>query len=144
MTEREILEWFARRAEPTASRLLGFRMREADPATGRVLVEFAASAEFCNPIGTVQGGFIAAMLDDAMSVAALVKSQMRLVVPTLEMKISFLAPVRPGPVLAEGRVLQLGKSSGFLEGRLNDMAGTLLATASATVRPVPAPWVVSG
>jgi acyl-coenzyme A thioesterase PaaI-like protein len=43
-----------------------------------------------------------------------------------------LAPVRPGPIYAIGRVLRRGKSVGFIEGELRDAEGTLLATSSST------------
>jgi uncharacterized protein (TIGR00369 family) len=133
----DIAARFAKLSPPAASRLLGFRLIEADREAGRVVAEFTARPDFCNPMGSVQGGFLAAMLDDAMAVAALVKSDFRHVVPTLEMKVSFLAAARPGPLTAEGRVVQLGRSIAFLEGRLSDPDGRLLATASATARLVP-------
>jgi len=48
--------------------------------------------------------------------------------------VNFLAPARPGPIIAEARVTQLGKTIAFVEGRLTAEDGTLLATASATER----------
>ena len=48
--------------------------------------------------------------------------------------MNFLAPARPGPIIAEARVTQLGKTIAFVEGRLTAEDGTLLATASATER----------
>jgi uncharacterized protein (TIGR00369 family) len=50
------------------------------------------------------------------------------------MTVSFLAPARPGPLVGEGQVIQLGKSVGFVEGRLMDHAGVLVARSTATVR----------
>jgi acyl-coenzyme A thioesterase PaaI-like protein len=48
-----------------AAALLGREVVEADKATGQVRVRFLAKHEFTNRHGTVQGGFLAAMLDAA-------------------------------------------------------------------------------
>ena len=47
---------------------------------------------------------------------------------------NFLAPARPGPIIGEARVTQLGKTIAFVEGRLTAEDGTLLATATAVER----------
>jgi acyl-coenzyme A thioesterase PaaI-like protein len=52
--------------------------------------------------------------------------------------VSFLSPARPGKLVGEGRVIQLGKSIAFLEGSLTDAAGTLIARATASARLVEA------
>src|SRR5262245_59437166 len=54
---------------PPAAKLLGWKLVEIHPEQGRVRVEFEARAEFLNPVGTVQGGILAAMLDDTMGPA---------------------------------------------------------------------------
>jgi acyl-coenzyme A thioesterase PaaI-like protein len=48
---------------PPAAQLLGFRLIEIDPEEGTIEVAFTATEQFLNPAGTVQGGFLAAMLD---------------------------------------------------------------------------------
>jgi acyl-coenzyme A thioesterase PaaI-like protein len=48
--------------------------------------------------------------------------------------VNFLAPAKPGPIIGEARVTQLGKTIAFVEGKLMAADGTLLATASATER----------
>jgi acyl-coenzyme A thioesterase PaaI-like protein len=52
--------------------------------------------------------------------------------------VNFLAPAKPGPIIVEANVTQLGKSIAFVEGRLTAADGTLLATASASTRLVEA------
>jgi uncharacterized protein (TIGR00369 family) len=71
-----------------------------------------------------------------MALAAVCMDDFRTVVPTLELKVSFLAPARPGRFVAEGQVLRKGKNVAFAEGRLFDGADELVATASATMRIV--------
>ncbi len=136
LTDAELIERFNRHTSPTGV-LLGFRMVECDSAAGRIRVAYEAKPEFCNPMGNVQGGFVAAMLDDAAAVAAVVKSGRRIIVPTLEFKVTFLAPAKVGALFAEGRCLKLGSRVAFLEGELFDPDGKLLARMSATAMPVP-------
>jgi uncharacterized protein (TIGR00369 family) len=89
---------------------------------------------FLNPAGIVQGGFLAAMLDSAMGASAVTGAgDRRIGVANTEMKISFLRPVRAGSKLTcTARVLKSGKVISFLEGRIVDEEGRLVATASSS------------
>ena len=58
-----------RRSPPPAAQLLGWELREIDPAAGTIAVAFDAGTRFTNPVGVVQGGFLAAMLDDTLGPA---------------------------------------------------------------------------
>jgi uncharacterized protein (TIGR00369 family) len=119
---------------PPAARLLGWQLVELDPQAGTICVRFDAKAEFANPLGNIQGGFIAAMLDEAMGPAMVATLPPGDFAPTLEMKISYLEPVKVGPLWAYGRVVKRASAHGFVEAELLDEAGTVLARASATVR----------
>src|SRR5262249_40997938 len=107
---------------------------ELDPEHGTIEVAFQASAQFANPVGVVQGGFLAAMLDDTMGpalVATLAEDQFA---PTLDLHVQFLRPARPGRLVGRGRVVQRGREVCFLAGELLDPDGRLVATAAATAR----------
>lgn len=123
---------------PPSARLLGWRLVDHDAAKGWIKIGFDGKADFLNPAGFVQGGIQTAMLDDSMGPAVWIASGGRLYTATIDMNISFLAPVRPGPLFGEGQVIQLGKTVAFLEGRLSDTDGKLLARATASARLVPA------
>jgi len=56
---------------------------------------------------------------------------------TLEMKVSYFAPARPGRVLAEGWIERRGRITCFAEGRLLDVDEQVLAKASSTLRLIP-------
>ncbi|HYE45514.1 MAG TPA: PaaI family thioesterase, partial [Caulobacter sp.] len=86
--------------------------------------------------GYVQGGFLAAMLDDVMGPAAYIMGRGKVFTPTIDMAVSFLSPAKAGRLVGEGQVAQLGKSIGFLEGKLWDAAGVMVAKATATCRLV--------
>jgi uncharacterized protein (TIGR00369 family) len=119
---------------PPCAKLLGWRLLDARPEEGWIRIGFEGKAEFLNPAGFVQGGILSSMLDDTMGPAVLVMSQGRLYTTTISMTVNFLAPARPGPIIGEARVTQLGKTIAFVEGKLMAEDGTLLATASATER----------
>jgi uncharacterized protein (TIGR00369 family) len=129
-------------AAPPCARLLGWRLLDARPVDGWIKVGFEGKQEFCNPAGFVQGGMLSAMLDDTMGPAVLVMSEGRLYTTTISMTVNFLAPARPGPIVAEARVTQLGKTIAFVEGKLMAEDGTLLATATASERLLDAAKVV--
>ena len=122
---------------PPCARTLGWKLIAHDEERGWVRIEFEAKPEFVNPAGYVQGGFLAAMLDDTMGPAALIKSQGTLFTASIDMNVSFFAPARPGKLYAEGEVVQLGRSIGYLEAKLFDAQGTLIARATSSARLVP-------
>jgi uncharacterized protein (TIGR00369 family) len=117
---------------PPAAALLGWQALTLEP--GHVRVRFTAREEFNNPQGNVQGGFLAAMLDDTMGPALFTLLPLDQFAPTLEMKVSFLRPAKVGTLIAEGRVVHRTRSIAFLEGTLSDEAGELIATGTATAR----------
>jgi uncharacterized protein (TIGR00369 family) len=90
-----------------------------------------------NPAGCIQGGFLAAMLDDTMGPAVFAHTEGALYTATIDFNVSFLAPARPGVIYGEGQVVQLGRTAGFVEAKLTDAAGLLLARATASVRLIP-------
>ena len=119
---------------PPVAKLLGWRVLDARPAEGWLKLGFDGKAEFCNPAGFIQGGMLSAMLDDTMGPAVLVMTEGRSYTTTVSLTVNFLSPARPGPITAEARVTQLGKTIAFVEGKLTAEDGTVLATATAVER----------
>lgn len=139
LSDEAILERFrASKNQPTGSKTLGFELLAVRQADREVEVGFTARADLlCNPMGQIQGGYVCAMLDEAMSVAGMIASGMTHVVPTLEMKTSFLRPALPGALRGVGRVVKWGRTVCFTEGELYDRDGRLLAKATGTAIPTP-------
>jgi uncharacterized protein (TIGR00369 family) len=123
-----------RRPAPPAAVTLGWELVRVAPERGEIEVLFDAREGFANPVGQVQGGFLAAMLDDTMGPALVATLPGDEFGTTLELKVSFLRPARPGPITGTGRVVHRGGSIAFLAGELHNQAGDLLATATATAR----------
>ena len=137
MGEGESLFWAAARGEippPPAARLLGWKVLEAEPGSGRIRVQFEAIQDFTNPMGNVQGGFVAAMLDDTLGPALATTFAENEFAPTLELKVSFIRPAKPGILIGTGRVVHRGGAVAFLEGELRNATNDLIATATATAR----------
>ena len=108
------------------------RIVSAEPE-GRAVLEYCATPAQCHSGGVVQGGFVTGWIDAAMAHAVMAIPGDEMVPMTLEIKVSFFAPTRPGLVLAEAWVVQGGRRTAFVEGTLKDGAGTLLAKASSTI-----------
>lgn len=89
---------------------------------------------FLNPAGIVQGGFLSAMMDSAMGASAVLSVKDRKVyVANTEMKSSFLRPARNGDVLTcTASVSKPGNVIAFLQARVHNGEGTLVATGSST------------
>lgn len=108
------------------------RVVEMDPA-GRARIEYRAGAHMCHSGGVVQGGFVTGWIDAAMAHAAIAMAGPDVVPMSLELKVSFFAPARPGVLTAEAWVEKRGRSTCFFEGRLLDAEGRVLAKASSTL-----------
>jgi uncharacterized protein (TIGR00369 family) len=119
---------------PPVAKLLGWKVLDARPADGWLKLGFEGRADFCNPAGFIQGGMLSAMLDDTMGPAVFVMTEGKSYTTTVSLTVNFLAPGRPGPIIGEARVTQLGKTIAFVEGKLTAEDGTVLATATAVER----------
>jgi uncharacterized protein (TIGR00369 family) len=135
LTAEQLIERFNARQPPTGI-LFGMKVLEVDPAAGRVRMSFEPDARVTNPRGTIQGGMVAAMLDDAAAFAGIVALGEPGFIASMELKTSFLAPAMPGLLFAEGRCLKMGRSSCFLEADLTDADGKLLARLTTAAIPI--------
>ncbi|MBK8197207.1 MAG: PaaI family thioesterase [Acidobacteria bacterium] len=122
---------------PPCSDTLGMRLAALSQDEQWVRMDFDVPQMFANPTGAVQGGFIAAMMDEAMSTAVIIASNVTMTAPTLEMKTSYLKRLMPGPASVTARILKLGKSAAFMEADCFDDKGDLVARATATAIPMP-------
>jgi uncharacterized protein (TIGR00369 family) len=121
-----------RAAPPGAATTLGWELIEVNPEAGTIEVAFTADDRFANPVGMVQGGFLAAMLDDTLGPALVATLGPDQFAPTADLHVQFLVPARPGRLIGRGRVVRRGRDIAFLAGELVDDSGTVLAVATAT------------
>jgi uncharacterized protein (TIGR00369 family) len=121
---------------PPCAQLLGWKVLDARPADGWIRIGFEGRPEFRNPAGFIQGGFLTAMLDDTMGPAVFAATDGALYTASIDINVSFLKPARVGPLFGEGQVVQLGKTVAFIEARLMDESGALIARATSSARLV--------
>ena len=124
-----------RREPPPAAVLLGWQLESVDPDAGTIELSFTAREEFLNPAGQVQGGFLAAMLDDTLGPALVATLSDGEWAPTISLNVQFVRPAKPGRLTGRGRVVRRGRDIAFLAGELidgDDVVAT--ATASAVIR----------
>src|SRR5262245_15729102 len=116
---------------PKCAATLGAVFTHVDGEAGTVDMQFEAKPEFTNPAGNVQGGFLAAMLDDTMGPALAAMLDEGQFAPTLNLNVSFHKAAKVGPLVGKGRVVRQGKDVCFLAGELFQ-GGELIASATAT------------
>lgn len=119
---------------PPAAVTLGWELLAADPDIGTIEVAFNATEAFLNPVGVIQGGFLAAMLDDTLGPALVCGLNAGDFAPTTDLHVQFLRPARPGRLIGHGRVVRRGRDIAFLAGELLDDEGSVVAVATSTVQ----------
>lgn len=132
--DREAFFWKmqdGRLPPPRVAATLGMRITKVSAEDGIVEADFEGKPEFTNPVGNVQGGILAAMLDDTMGPALACQLHAGEFAPTLNLAVSFLKPAKPGKLRGVGRVVRKGKDVCYLSGELFQN-GELVATATAT------------
>ncbi len=121
-----------------SSTTLGFEVLSLDMTAWTTRVRFDGKSAFCNPAGYIQGGFLAAMLDDTIGFLAGMKTAPKALPSTVDLHTTFLRPVRVGSVEVLARLSNIGRAMIFAEATLKDRRGKDAARASAslTVNPI--------
>lgn len=117
---------------PPSAVMMGWRLISIDAEAGEMEVGFEGKPEFRNPAGYVQGGIIAAMMDDAMGPLLVAHTGGRKYPSTIDLHTHYLRPVPVGPVTVKARVVRLGRQIAFLEAELFERSGKLAARGRAS------------
>lgn len=98
------------------------------------VVELEVEPRHLNIGGIVHGGVICSLLDTAMARSWLMAASAGVLsAATLEMKVNFLGSTKSGRLIARGRVVNQTRRTVYVEGRVENKEGKLLARASATM-----------
>jgi uncharacterized protein (TIGR00369 family) len=101
------------------------------------IMEFDAVPEFCHSEAQiVQGGFITGMMDTCMAHLLIALLDFKFNPVSLDINVSFLAPAHPGTLVAEAKILRVGKSIAYLTSTLSQ-EDHLVATATSTIKLIP-------
>ncbi|MEX3809607.1 PaaI family thioesterase [Paraburkholderia sp. BR13439] len=117
-------------AAPPISTTLGNRIVLVDIEAGRIECEYQGLPAFANPAGQVQGGMLAAMLDDVTALLCMASLREDKHCATLSLNVSFLRPGKPGLITGRASLVRQGSRVVNVEGELWQ-DDKLLATATA-------------
>jgi uncharacterized protein (TIGR00369 family) len=117
---------------PPIQQALDFRLVKVE--RGYTAFAGCPKFEYYNPVGSVHGGYTAAVLDSCMACAVHSTLKAGYSYATLEIKINYVKPItsETGEIRAEGKVIHSGKRIATAEGRLFDSAGKLYAHGTTT------------
>lgn len=98
----------------------------------KVKIKLVMKDYVLNANGTLHGGVHATMLDYVQGM--LLRSVSKTRCATVNSSVQYLAPSTSGEIYAEGKILQLGYKTAFMEGEIRDSEGKLLAKGSGTFK----------
>lgn len=109
------------------ARLLGLEIAYGEDVC---IVELDVRDFLYNPQGSVHGGILATVMD--ISAGHLIAHVTGQGAATLEMKVQFMRPALAGRLRCEGRFLKRGRAISYMESRMTDADGRLIAVATST------------
>jgi uncharacterized protein (TIGR00369 family) len=109
----------------------------ASAREGQVEIQMEVLPHHLNLQGFAHGGMIATLADTACGLA--VRSQVE---PgrrhvTAQLNVMYLAPARPGRIVARGRVVRIGMTIAYAEAEVVDGRGRALARATSVLSVMP-------
>ena len=113
-----------------AGRLFGFELVTLEK--GRAVLRMKVRPKHIQIHGVVHGGIVAAIADTAAALASYPMLPRGTQLATIEMKINYLEPLERGEILAEGRVLRMGRNFVVAECEVRDADQRLAAKALLT------------
>lgn len=135
MTGRELLQAVIDGGlpRPPIAELMGARLTSI--GEGVAVFECTPDESTYNPIGLVHGGLLCTLLDSAAGCAVHSLLPAGVGYSSIEIKVSFLAPVRAnsGPITAEGRALRVGRQVAFAEAHARTPDGKLVGHATSSL-----------
>ncbi|MFA1544657.1 PaaI family thioesterase [Actinomadura chokoriensis] len=116
------------------SEYIGQAVTFAEP--GRVEIAWSPEDKLCNPGGTVHGGYIAMILDNAVCMAASSTCEHFMPMLTLNLNVDYLRGVQSGQTYTvTGTCLHPGGTRMVSNALVTDVRGRPVAQASASVIP---------
>jgi acyl-CoA thioesterase len=139
---RRLLDWagsisakISKAREPGAS--IGplaesLHITNAGAKDGHAQYHLDVTPELLNPHGVLHGGAVYVMVDYSMGGATMSVLPPGDICATIEIKISYLAGVRGGRLTCVTDIIKQGRRVVFLESKVRDDAGKLVATATGS------------
>ncbi len=99
---------------------------------GRLTCELPVTEELLNPFGAAHGGVVSALVDHVLGAVCLPVVPRGSWPATQDFKLNFTAPARPGPMVAEARIVALSRRSAIVRVDVTNL-GRLVCAAQGTV-----------
>lgn len=116
-------------------KLLGMKICELD--YGYCRVETQINDSLNNPFASVHGGVFSSILDTATFWALYCCIGEEDGITTLDLQVNNLAAAASGKIIAEGRLIRMGRKIGLAEGTLKDENGRLLVQGTSKMFVLP-------
>lgn len=112
---------------PPIAGTLNFKLTEAEE--GRAVFRGIPLSEHYNPLGSVHGGWPAAILDSALGCAVHTLLPRGMAYTTVEFKVNLVRPLfeTTGEVVCEGSVIHMGRTIATSQATLKNGEGKLIA-----------------
>jgi uncharacterized protein (TIGR00369 family) len=109
---------------------------------GRAEMSWTPTPDMANPFGSVHGGIIATVVDEACG-AALMPSIDAASAPTVSLRVEYLHPVTVGRTYTvSSSVVRKGRAMAIVDAHVHDGQGTVLARGTCFFQ-IPRPVVTS-
>ncbi|MEQ8451920.1 MAG: PaaI family thioesterase [Nitratireductor sp.] len=132
-----IVPGFSADQAPATARWLGMNVVSWDREAATLRVSFDPPRDVINFGGVIQGGFLVAMMDDAMGFNAFISMDMKNAQASIDIHTHFFRPVAYGRTEVEARIVRAGRNVAFVEAELFDKDGILAARAVSSTKLTP-------
>jgi uncharacterized protein (TIGR00369 family) len=112
------------------SQLIGLEVQPGSGGQAEIFLD--VDERMHNPMGFVHGGVLALLADATMGIAFGRTLDDQHGFATIEMKTSFIRPVKKSRLRATAHIISRGLRIGFVEATIVDQQQKLIATASCT------------
>ena len=113
---------------------IALRLTLAEAAPGRVVYTGQPGEDFANDVGSVQGGWVAALIDAAIGSAVHSALAKGVGYTTIELKVNYVRAVAidSGQIRCIAETVHMGRSTATATARVEDATGKLYAHATTT------------
>ena len=111
-------------------KFMGIRLAKLGRGSAKIKVR--VGRRLTQQAGFAHGGVAAALIDSAVGLAVCTMIDPRSVIRTIDLQVNFLAPVKPGLLVAQGKIFHKGKQTAVGDCQVTDENGKLVSKGTAT------------
>ncbi len=127
------LDWLNQHKPSNTAKFFNLEFLKKIDDTFKIKVTFPP--ESTNPMNMVQGGMIAAAMDDATAMVIISAYEFKKGPLSTDLHVLFHRPVAVGEAVIEVKIIKLGQKLATVEGKLFNADNKLAATLLHTIQP---------